>query len=490
VTAAASELAGMIVGCGAAALGLVARDPRLRLGALALALVVAPTLFLGSVWDEPRIIRFREEGATVAAATVGAVVLIAGLAVLFRRFPMAFPILAFASLPLRVPVDVGGEQANLLIPLYAVIAAAAAAAIWTALSEQGAGMGRPTGQARTLAWPPSNAAGWLRWLLAATLLLYAGQSAYTEDLSNAIEIAAFFLIPFAVLFSLLLDVRWNQRLLGLVLAGVATMAALLAGIALYQYAARDLFLNEELLASNQLHQYFRVNSLFYDPNILGRYLALAVTALAAYIAWGADRRLLAIAASVAGLGLAGLAFSFSITSFAALLGGLATLALLRWRLRGGAAAAGLGAGAIAALLLIGGAPASDVAYERGGLDSGRGELISGGVELAEARPVAGWGSGSFGAAFSERIQRGPTTVSHSEPVTVAAEQGAIGLAVYLPLLAVALIVLFGAFPAASSARSAVAACFVVMLVHSIGYAGFTIDPATWALLSVGVALRR
>jgi hypothetical protein len=29
-----------------------------------------------------------------------------------------------------------------------------------------------------------------------------------------------------------------------------------------------------------------------------------------------------------------------------------------------------------------------------------------------------------------------------------------------------------------------------MLVHSISYAGFAIDPATWALLGMGVGLRR
>ena len=35
-----------------------------------------------------------------------------------------------------------------------------------------------------------------------------------------------------------------------------------------------------------------------------------------------------------------------------------------------------------------------------------------------------------------------------------------------------------------------AACFVAIFVHSLGYADFTVDPATWALLGLGVALRR
>ena len=40
----------------------------------------------------------------------------------------------------------------------------------------------------------------------------------------------------------------------------------------------------------------------------------------------------------------------------------------------------------------------------------------------------------------------------------------------------------------SLARTAVAACFVAMIVDSLGYTGFAIDPATWALLALGVAL--
>ena len=69
------------------------------------------------------------------------------------------------------------------------------------------------------------------------------------------------------------------------------------------------------------------------------------------------------------------------------------------------------------------------------------DLVRGGLELAEGPPVWGWGSGSFGAAFSRHIERAKTTVSHTEPITVAAEQGGIGLIVYVALVVLALIVL-------------------------------------------------
>ena len=45
------------------------------------------------------------------------------------------------------------------------------------------------------------------------------------------------------------------------------------------------------------------------------------------------------------------------------------------------------------------------------------------------------------------------------------------------------------WPAGNPARAGVAACYAALLVHSLGYAGFAIDPATWALLALGLALR-
>ncbi|MFL5871603.1 MAG: O-antigen ligase family protein, partial [Solirubrobacterales bacterium] len=324
-------------------------------------------------------------------------------------------------------------------------------------------------------------------VLAATLVLYAIQSAYSADVSNAIENAGFFLVPFAIMFVLLTEVEWTRRLLGRVLIAVAGVAAVISAIAIYQYFARDLFLNPELFDANELHVYFRVNSIFFDPNILGRYLALAMTALGAYVAWTDERRNLGLALAVFGLSLTALAFSFSITSFASLLAGLGMVAILRWRWQGAFAAGGVLAAGLVALALVGGTPTSDIQSDRG-FDQGHYSLVKGGVQLFGDRPVAGYGSGAFGRAFYDHIEKARTTVSHSEPITVAAEQGAIGLLVYAALLVTALLTVLGRGAGASPERTAVAACFVAMTIDSLGYTGYTIDPATWALLALGVAL--
>ena len=66
-------------------------------------------------------------------------------------------------------------------------------------------------------------------------------------------------------------------------------------------------------------------------------------------------------------------------------------------------------------------------------------------------------------------------------MTVAAEQGILGLALYVALLLVALVVLFrGA--GRSPPRIAIAACFAALVLHTWIYADFLEDPLTWTLL--------
>ena len=475
MTASAAELLGILIACGAAATALAARDRRLQDAAVAVALVAAPLLVLGNVWGEPRIVDLRHSPVQIAAGLVVGALALGVLVAVFRRWREAFPIAAFAVLPLRVPLDIGGETANLLVPLYLVIAAGAISFLWG--SEQ-----RATSDRQPTTWPL-----WLGYALAATLVLYAIQSAYSRDVANAIENIGFFLVPFALMFVLLTEVEWTRRLLGRLLIAVAAVTSVISVIAVYQYFARDLFLNPELFDANELHVYFRVNSVFFDPNILGRYLALTMTALGAYVAWGGTRRNLGLATAAFGLALAALAFSFSITSFASVLAGLGMVALLRWGLRGAVAAGAALAVGLVALLFVGGTPTSDIQSDRG-FDSGHSSLVEGGLDLFGDRPVAGYGSGAFGRAFYDEIEKARTTVSHSEPITVAAEQGVIGLIVYAGLLLTALFTVLGAGAGRSLSRTAVAACFVAMTIDSLGYTGFTIDPATWALLALGVSL--
>jgi O-antigen ligase len=122
--------------------------------------------------------------------------------------------------------------------------------------------------------------------------------------------------------------------------------------------------------------------------------------------------------------------------------------------------------------------------------SGRSTLVSGGVELFTERPLTGWGAGAFKGEYRKQEKSSnarASAASHTIPITVAAEQGGLGLALYLALVVVAITgLLRGA--RSSVARAAVAAAFVALVVHTLLYAAFLEDPLAWALLAVGSAL--
>lgn len=511
-------VAGAIAAAIAASAAMLLRGDRERWAAAALALAGAAALVVADAWDDARVVDLRSSAATVGLVLAGGAVAIAALAALMRRFPALFPVLAVGALPFRIPVDSGGETANLLLPLYAVIAAAVAAAIWDTARGRRPAIAPAADGRRLPGGFPELAARWLPWLLAGAVALYAAQSAYSRDFSQALGDLGFFYVPFAVLWALLVRVEWPARALGLVAAVLVAEGVLFAAVAGYQYAARDLFWNPEVMAANEIHPYFRVNSLFWDPNILSRYLAVTVVVLAAAMLWMRSRRLAIGALAIALALVATMIVTFSQTGLVALLAGLAALAALRWSARWalGVAAA---AGAVALVFLLASGSSFSLDLNPSELNrqtSGRADLIEGGLKLAERRPVAGWGSGSFSKRFTRRFEpkKGDAAVSHTAPVTVAAEQGAIGLAEYGALLVACVAALLAGigplapglrgFRAAADrappggaegtalaiARAAVFAGFAAMFVHSLSYAAFLTDPITWALLAVGLALVR
>ena len=139
------------------------------------------------------------------------------------------PLAIVAALPFRVPLHAGGDTANLLVPLYLVIAGGVlATAVRTWSSSEGilrrvawvggAENGRQFAPARR---PPSTASGpagrsplvWLPRILAAVVVLYALQTLYSPDFSKSLQNVCFFFVPFSLVFALLRDVEWDRRLL-------------------------------------------------------------------------------------------------------------------------------------------------------------------------------------------------------------------------------------------------------------------------------------
>ena len=426
----------------------------------------------------------------IAAGAVAGGLAVLALAWLVHRRPAALALLAVAALPFRVPVSIGETAANLLLPLYAVIAAGTLAYAW-----------------RALRWsaPDDEREPLLRrvaWGFAVVLALYGLQATYSSDVEQAIKNVCLFYVPFALLFLLVLDVTWSVRLLRHCLLVTVGLALVFAAIGCVEFATGHLLItNAKVVEANDLLPYFRVNSLFFDPNIYGRYLALTMILLAAVLLWTQRRRDAILIAAALGLLWVGLVFSLSQSSFAALLLGLGVLAALRWK--PWPVLAGTAVAALVAVGLVLFAPAT-LNLETGSLaeldraTSGRTNLIGGGLRMVRDRPVAGFGSGAYAERYRERERVSSEKVaaaSHTIPLTVTAEQGVIGLAAYLVLVGLSLALLFDGLRRARSpspgavARAALAAAYCALVLHTLVYAAYLEDPLSWVLLAIAAGLR-
>jgi O-antigen ligase len=429
--------------------------------------------------------------AIAGAAVVGLLVAIAACVLLVRLFlarPWTWFLLLALALPVRFPVSLGSSQssANLLVPLYAVILLGLAAWIWGRLRGRLDG----DGEAGTPLDLPLLA--FVGFTLVSTL--------WSDDSQQAAVKAVFFYIPFVLL--LLLVVAWWGHAPALKTLAVATvaMAVPVAILAVGQYATHEIFWNHRLQQANVYSRFFRANGIFYDPNILGRYLVLALLIVLAY-AYVTDRGrdLLILGAAAIALG-AGLFVTFSRSSALGLMVGVALLALRAygWRrtlIVGGAVLIVLGGAAVLRSGNVRHALTSSHRLER--ISEGRFDLVKGGLKIWREHPVAGTGLGSFEKRYTETLtpaeqRRTRVIISHNAPVTVLSEVGAVGFALFLVLLVA------GTVTVARTARApgadgwaawTILAMLAAIFVHSLLYAALFEDPYTWVLTGAALGLR-
>ena len=416
----------------------------------------------------------------VVAGVVAGVAAAVGLAVLFRREPWALPVLALAAVPVRIPVTVGDTSANLLLPLYVVVAGAALALAWELRRED-----RRERELGPLAWP------------VALLVLWFGVSAlWTDDVREGAISLFFFVLPFSLLAFVLARLPWRPPRLTWLYGLLASMALVFAGVGIWQWLTRDVFWNPKIIVGNAYAPFYRVNSVFWDPSVYGRFLVIAILAsLAVLLFRGATKWDIAIGAAIAATWV-GLVFSFSQSSFAALIVGVTFAAVLAWRWRAVAAVA-----LVAAVMVPLGIAAPELENVRSGafassalnLDratSGRFKLMTNGLAIARDNPVLGVGVGGFKKAYVDKLglkRPPPTAASHNTPITVAAETGLVGLALFawLVVAAVFAAVRAGGVGSSLGTASAFAALgLAAIVVHSQFYDAFFEDPITWQLIAL------
>jgi putative inorganic carbon (hco3(-)) transporter len=400
-------------------------------------------------------------------------------AALLQRWPWLLALAALACVPARIQVNIGSTQASLLVPMYGVVAAAALALGWQLL--------RKDERSREL--------GPLAWPLAAFVLWSGLTLAWSQDLrQGAIELLAFYL-PFGLLAVCLARLPWQREWLGYVWALLAGMAVVFAAIGVYQYETRDIFWNPKVSVDNAYAPFYRVNSVFWDPSIYGRFLVVAILASLVLVVHGAARRVVVAATAAIVATFVGLVFSFSQSSFVALVVGVGIIAWFAW---GRKTLALLGV--VAAVVLVAALAMPSVRHHSlNSASGGRYKLVKNGIALAAHHPVQGVGIGGFKKAYAKRTglkgKEPKAAASHDTPVTVAAETGFVGLALFAWLLATAFVLAFRRLlPGTFAGRVSLILGVVLAAigVHSLFYNAFFEDPTVWGVfgLTAAVALAR
>jgi O-antigen ligase len=429
----------------------------------------------------------------LAAAAVVGVVASAGLAWLFLRFPWALAVAVLACAPARIPVsrlgEVGGSTANLLLPLYVVVAAAGIALAWQLY--RGEDRSRELGP---FTWPLALFVAWdgiaLLWSNAG--VAGAGRHAGAVDL-------LFYVLPLALLALCVARLPWRIGWVKTLYAQLALMALAFALIGVEQYLTRNIYWNPKLKVDDvyaPVAWFYRVNSVFYDPSIYGRFLVVAIVASLVLVLFGRGP-VVWLAAAAAAVTMVGLVPSFSQSSFVALAAGIVVALVVLWRRR---AVLPLVVAAAALLVVSLGVPQlrhrilgrhTTLSLATGG----RAPLVSKGIDLFLHHPIGGVGTGSFAAAYSKETGKPiKLAASHDAPITVAAETGLPGIALLVWILFVVFTVPFrgnvGATPT-GRARLAFGLGLVVIVVHSLFYNALLEDPLFWALIAMSaLALRQ
>ena len=418
----------------------------------------------------------------LAAAAVFGVIAAGVGGWIFLRVPWLLAVATLACVPARIPVHVGVTQANLLLPLYAVVAAAAIALAWDLFGDT----------------PRSRELGKLSWPLALFVAWEGASMFWSKDVrQGAIELL-FFVLPFGLLSVSLARLVWSRGWVLALYVQLAVMALVFAVIGIVQYETRNIFWNPKVRVDNAYAPsgwFYRVNSVFYDPSIYGRFLVVAILASLVIVLRRRGDPLWAIAAGLTiVITWAGLLPSFSQSSFAALMVATFVAAIVVWRERS------LLLVGFAVVVLVAGVLASPSIRHKASLShvtSGRSTLVSTGLKVALHHPVAGVGVGGFKRAYADLAHlkgKDPkAAASHTTPITVAAETGLPGLLLFLWLIGTALLLAFRRIGRDfdGDARLVFGLAFVAILVHCVFYNALFEDPTFWGLLAfVAIGARR
>ena len=333
----AAQTAGVVVAALLGAAVLLAGSPRARAAAMLGALVLTPVLLVANIWSTPQFEPLRERaGLALAAGRRRPRRARRSARSLIHRRPELLALAAAAALPFRVPIESGGDTANLLVPLYLVIAAGVLAYALPRLRAPRGLEDIERGDEREV----RHERGPLEWLLAAAIVLYAVQATYSSDFDGALAQTIFFYVPFALLYALLVRIRWTAQLAGRCLIVLLVLAAAFVGDRLRRVrqarAAAQPEGHQPPTSSSPTSASTRCSSTRTSTAASSSTVMLGARRRAAVEPPPGARGAAARPALV--LLWAGLVLTLSQSSFTALLVGLTVLGALRWGTRPGGGA--------------------------------------------------------------------------------------------------------------------------------------------------------
>src|SRR5581483_3531528 len=188
---------------------------------------------------------------------------------------------------------------QLLVPLYLVALGAAGLLLWQLV--EGDGRSRELGVA---SWPLALYLGWIGLSIEWSVDVHTA----------AIDLLAFY-IPLTILALSIARLPWRPSRVRLLYGELVVMALVFVVVGFYQYDTRNIFENPKLKTINAYAAFFRVNSVFWDPSIYGRFLVIALISTAVLIVRGRLGKVGIAALAFAAVVWLGLLISFSQSSF-------------------------------------------------------------------------------------------------------------------------------------------------------------------------------
>ena len=439
-------------------------------------------------------------------AGLGLAVFLAAATFLAWRYPdWAMPIVIVLA-PLRVALSHGASASNLLIPLYLVLLAITIAELVVRdrlrLSE---------------GWRPDPVRIALAVMIAVVGIssLWVGQhyAPHTKAFGDALVKLFAFYLPFGRLYYVLYRYTSDVRRLSRLLTTFVGAGAVLAIIGIVQYPTHWVFVNRAGIEHDLALQHtFRANSLFWDPNIFGRFLAFVMLIGAALFltarlraAGTGHRRAMWFAGSA--VALAAIAFVVDLLTLEC---GRSTAGRphsrdgMAWPAPGEYRSARDHTRPSRGRSGFHGAASSpghsyEARHHEGLEQTHRWPRLSceGRSPTFERHPFTGVGLAGFPLAFPHYRTTHAASLalrdSHTTVVTVAAEQGLLGIAAFAGLLATFFATTlrkrrFGADRRLYLWQASLVACVLAVFIHSLTYNAFFEDPYMWVFMALASAV--